>query len=113
MRYTSVFNCYHWHGDTKLIYEIGYSTAVGIYASGSYLHDQLLHSECSSIAEGSVDIQYAVTVLASTAVTVQGLMSNLTSAVLASTITSTQQSTSTIEVVTTPSEAQVRSHLCC
>ena len=111
MRYTCIASCYHWHGDTKLIFEIGYGAAVGIYATGSYLKDQLLHSICSSIAEGSVDIVYAVTVVASTVPSVQGKMGNLTSALLTSAIATIMQATTTTETVTAPSTAQVCKHL--
>ena len=110
MRYTCISSCYHWHGDTKLIFEIGYGTAVGIYATGSYLKDQLLHTICSSTVEDSVDILYAVTVVASTVPGVQGKMGNLTSALLTSAIATILQATTITETVTAPSESQVCTH---
>ena len=109
VRYTCLESCYHWHGDTKLVYEIAYGTTTGIYASGSYLLNQLLHTDCSSTGAGSVDIAYAVTVLASKVADVQTLMNNLTSNKLASTIAATVQSTTTTGSVTVPSESQVLS----
>ena len=112
VRYTCIASCYHWHGDTKLIFEIGYGAAVGIHVSGSYLKDQLLHTICSSTMEGSVDIAYAVTVLASTVPSIQGNMGNLTSALLTSAIVTIIQGTTTTETVTAPSVSQANSAAC-
>ena len=42
-----VEDCSHWHGDTKLVYEIGYAKSVGVHDGSGFDAGHFLHSECN------------------------------------------------------------------